>query len=526
MIHSKQILSITNAAVDALSSTRDVYGDKRAELRGGSPQTKSSTSNNTEEVTGSSRHQTCLNPDSSCSAVDDRVSQNTTGETKDTSSSSVLELSFNGTQRVKVPSRLLREIKSPLERSSSSSESKEIPCLSKPVDEQTRSTPVKVIRHVNGPSAWIPPSVDDPLSVVKPPEPVKTHGEPSRDDPTSDTTWHRSEKRNLAGKQVSEVKVWHVADEAHGQDTYEKRKNIPVKGLYQGQPSSGAPVFDSGKENACDVKVKRFALNDKERALKEQFLKRQEQKKPTKKLVQPTLVSPQTDDRKDTQDAISKDNPVATAAAIAAAAASAATGPFLQLQHSLEAQIAALVSNLQALQQNHSRQQEAQDKEKESELQRQMEERLQRLEELQAKMLQTQSIQSAPVSNPYGSQNLSTITHLPNPLNPAVMLPSGHVTAAAVNPAVMLPSGHVTGAVHPAGSVVSYQNAPEMAWRDDRTQTQYAVAGHYQPHTTRESHHDPKDLHTFPGSRPAFGTFSMSSYLSWAHTIVYKTINT
>jgi len=92
------------------------------------------------------------------------------------------------------------------------------------VDEQTRSTPVKVIRHVNGPSAWILPSVDDPLSVVKPPEPVKTHGEPSRDDPTSDTTWHRSEERNLAGKQVSEVKVWHVADEAHGQDTYERRK--------------------------------------------------------------------------------------------------------------------------------------------------------------------------------------------------------------------------------------------------------------------------------------------------------------
>ena len=111
-------------------------------------------------------------------------------------------------------------------------------------------------------------------------------------------------------------------------------------------------------------------------------------------------------------------------------------------------------------------------------------------------------------------------------VNPAVMLPSGHMTAAAVNPAVILPSGHVTGAVHPPGSVVSYQNAPEMAWRDDRTQTQYAVAGHYQPHTTRESRHDPKDLHTFPGSRPAFGTFSMSTYLSWAHTIVYKTINT
>ncbi len=61
-----------------------------------------------------------------------------------------------------------------------------------------------------------------------------------------------------------------------------------------------------------------------------------------------------------------------------------------QLQHSLEAQIAALVSNLQVLQQNHNRQQELQDKEKESKLQQQIEERLKRLEDLQAKMLQTQ----------------------------------------------------------------------------------------------------------------------------------------
>lgn len=61
-----------------------------------------------------------------------------------------------------------------------------------------------------------------------------------------------------------------------------------------------------------------------------------------------------------------------------------------QLQHSLEAQIAALVSNLQVLQQNHNRQQELQDKEKESKLQQQIEERLKRLEDLQAKMLETQ----------------------------------------------------------------------------------------------------------------------------------------
>ena len=56
----------------------------------------------------------------------------------------------------------------------------------------------------------------------------------------------------------------------------------------------------------------------------------------------------------------------------------------------MEAQIAALVSNLQVLQQNHNRQHEQQDKDREKELQQQMEDRLQRLEELQAKMLQAQ----------------------------------------------------------------------------------------------------------------------------------------
>jgi len=56
----------------------------------------------------------------------------------------------------------------------------------------------------------------------------------------------------------------------------------------------------------------------------------------------------------------------------------------------LEAQIAALVSNLQVLQQNHDRQQKMQDKEKEGKLQQQIEERLKRLEDLQTKMLEAQ----------------------------------------------------------------------------------------------------------------------------------------
>ena len=60
---------------------------------------------------------------------------------------------------------------------------------------------------------------------------------------------------------------------------------------------------------------------------------RQDLKKPTKKLVQPTVVLPGASRRKETAEETSRsaDNPVVTAAAIAAAAASAATGPFLQV---------------------------------------------------------------------------------------------------------------------------------------------------------------------------------------------------
>ena len=77
---------------------------------------------------------------------------------------------------------------------------------------------------MNGPSAWISSSVDDPLGGVKPPDPVKTRGEPSRADPTSEATWHEAEQGNMAGKQVSEVEVQQFEDEVHGSDSYERKK--------------------------------------------------------------------------------------------------------------------------------------------------------------------------------------------------------------------------------------------------------------------------------------------------------------
>lgn len=132
MKHSKEILSITSAAVDALSCAREVHKDKRAEFREGLEQAMPSVPRTRKDVTQpvSSRHQNPLSPlnqSLSSPTADDRLSDQVKREVKDESSSSLLELPFNGTQRVRVPSRLLREIKSPLERSSSSSDSNEAP---------------------------------------------------------------------------------------------------------------------------------------------------------------------------------------------------------------------------------------------------------------------------------------------------------------------------------------------------------------------------------------------------------------
>ena len=104
--------------MDALSSARDVHKEKIAKS-----QRATSSIPQGQDVTQqvSSHNQNPSSMSSSTAAY--RVNE----EIKDQSSSSLFELSFNGTQRVRVPSRLLREIKSPLERSSSSSDSKETP---------------------------------------------------------------------------------------------------------------------------------------------------------------------------------------------------------------------------------------------------------------------------------------------------------------------------------------------------------------------------------------------------------------
>lgn len=123
MKHSRQIIYITNAAVDALTGARDDDKLDRVVL---STESVSRTPSNIGSSVIPSRRQSSQRRSNysktSCSA-DDRYPE----DVKETSSPSLPELSFNGTQRVRLPSRLLCEIKCPLEWSSSSAESMDVP---------------------------------------------------------------------------------------------------------------------------------------------------------------------------------------------------------------------------------------------------------------------------------------------------------------------------------------------------------------------------------------------------------------
>lgn len=85
---------------------------------------------------------------------------------------------------------------------------------------------MKVIRHVNGPSAWILSQEDDLAHNVKPTDPVKTVGEHSVDDTVSGMILQRTEESSLTGKQVTEDTVRHLEDEAHGTEFYESTKVV------------------------------------------------------------------------------------------------------------------------------------------------------------------------------------------------------------------------------------------------------------------------------------------------------------
>lgn len=89
-----------------------------------------------------------------------------------------------------------------------------------------RPTPVKVIRHVNGPSGWILSQADNLAHTVKPPDPVKTVGEPSVDHTASGMTLQRTEESSFTGKQVTEDTGLHLEDDAHEKDLY-KRTKVP-----------------------------------------------------------------------------------------------------------------------------------------------------------------------------------------------------------------------------------------------------------------------------------------------------------
>ena len=98
------------------------------------------------------------------------------------------------------------------------------------VDDETRSTSAKVIRHVDGPSGWVvSPRKGDLHGSERDIEPISTHGEPSRNHLTSKPTEDSLEERGLVGKQVGGVIVWHAENEVWGTfNLYDRKVAISI----------------------------------------------------------------------------------------------------------------------------------------------------------------------------------------------------------------------------------------------------------------------------------------------------------
>lgn len=91
-------------------------------------------------------------------------------------------------------------------------------------EDHRRPSPAKVIRHINGHSGWIVPTpVRDTCGNERPIESVKTHGEPSRDHPISETIENIPGERNVVEKHTSGHVVQHVETDVSGSDPFERK---------------------------------------------------------------------------------------------------------------------------------------------------------------------------------------------------------------------------------------------------------------------------------------------------------------
>ena len=98
-----------------------------------------------------------------------------------------------------------------------------------PVEEQivTRPSPVKVVRHVNGPSAWVDSnSTDQPSSYTSSEPVIREHFVNGK---MNGVDSDRPKDRILITKQTPQVTAQHLEYEAHADKAYEGKKVISSK---------------------------------------------------------------------------------------------------------------------------------------------------------------------------------------------------------------------------------------------------------------------------------------------------------
>ncbi|CAH1261624.1 KIAA0586 [Branchiostoma lanceolatum] len=278
-----------------------------------------------------------------------------------TSSDSRASFGSSGSQRVRVPRKLLKEVRSPFER-----------------DEATG-----VVEHVPAPLPGnLPPGKEDRTEESDVPSvPVLAEQEEqevlisylkqreARSDrpstlPTSKAGRVRDRPQSPAAVAVQPPASYSVAAAS---DVVIQTLSPPHKVgsaagtqqgalLQQGAAVEGMDITVNQDAPGDDVKVSRFQLTEKQKLLKSQLGRRQDRTAPVKKVVQPRvikhLVAAGGDENKppNRQETAGVDT---ASIAAATAAAVAATAPFFQAHTDLESKISSINEKLSRLQESY-----------------------------------------------------------------------------------------------------------------------------------------------------------------------------
>ncbi|XP_019642267.1 PREDICTED: uncharacterized protein LOC109483673 [Branchiostoma belcheri] len=306
----------------------------------------------------------------------------------------------SGSQRVRVPRGLLKEVKSPFDREEAGV-TEHVPAPlpgNLPPEKENRTAESDV------PSVLVLEEQEGQEVLTSYLKQRETRADRPSTFPTS-TGNVRDRPRSPAGTSVQPPGSCSVA--AASDVVIIQTVNVPHKGgsaagnqqgvlLQQGAAVEGVDITASQDPTGDDVKVSRFQLTEKQKVLKSQLGKRQDRTAPVKKVVQPRVIKHLVPSGGDENKPPNRqESPGVDTASIAAAtaAAVAATAPFFQAHTDLEAKISSINEKLSRLQESYQDKSSAaqqSDQQLRQQLQQLTDMRIKFLEQLQQQQLEWQ----------------------------------------------------------------------------------------------------------------------------------------